>query len=251
MHTCSRMRKPQNPNNTKQHTINIIYLQMVPARVAAGLVVVVAAPDLALRDLGIDQRRPGLARLLVDLVDRLLRAAPGIGRRLGASAPVGLGQFDAVERIVDGGGGRVELPRLDDVVVGTVGIASVVAVIVDIFIRFKLADEDRRVGEAADLGRGVVHAAEVLLRYEEGGACTYGKQGYNMYMLDSNHKLTFQDKINMTQQNLGGDDRGRGDLSSFILLLYLPGRHSGRGGRSGHRRPCRDGRGGSGRSRSA
>ena len=200
------MRKPQNPNNTKQHTINIIYLQMVPARVAAGLVVVVAAPDLALRDLGIDQRRPGLARLLVDLVDRLLRAAPGIGRRLGASAPVGLGQFDAVERIVDGGGGRVELPRLDDVVVGTVGIASVVAVIGGIFIRFKLADEYRRVGEAADLGRGVVHAAEVLLRYEEGGACTYGKQGYNMYMLDSNHKLTFQDKINMTQQQLG---RGR------------------------------------------
>ena len=178
---------------------------MVPARVAAGLVVVVAAPDLALRDLGIDQSRLRLARLLVDLVDRLLRAAPGIGRRLGAPAPVGLGQFDAVERIVDGGGGRVELPRLDGVV-ATVGIASVVAVIGGIFIRFKLADEYRRVGEAADLGRGVVHAAEVLLRYAKRVAHVHTESKVTIHMLDSNDKLTFQDKINMTQQQLG---RGR------------------------------------------
>ena len=141
---------------------------MVPARVAAGLVVVVAAADLAPRDLGIDQSRLGLARLPVDLVHGLLRAAAGTGRRLGASAPVGLGQFDAVERIVDGGGGRVELPRLD-VVVG-VGIAFVVVIVVGIFVGLEFADEDGRVGEAADLGRGVVHAAEVLSN-EEGGAC--------------------------------------------------------------------------------
>ena len=139
---------------------------MVPARVAAGLVVAVAAADLALRNLGINQSRLGPARLLVDLVHALLRAAAGTGRRLGASAAVGLGQFDAVERIVDGGGGRVELPRLD-VVVG-VGIAIVV--IVGIFVGLEFADEDGRVGEAADLGRGVVHAAEVLSN-EEGGAC--------------------------------------------------------------------------------
>jgi len=139
---------------------------MVPARVAAGLVVVVAAADLAPRDLGIDQSRLGLARLPVDLVDGLLRTSPGTGRRLGAPAAVGLGQFDAVERIVDGGGGRVELPRLD-VAVG-VGIAFIV--VVGIFVGLEFADEDGRVGEAADLGRGVVHAAEVLSN-EEGGAC--------------------------------------------------------------------------------
>jgi len=139
---------------------------MVPARVAAGLVVVVAAADLAPRDLGIDQSRLGLARLPVDLVDGLLRTSAGTGRRLGASAAVGLGQFDAVERIVDGGGGRVELPRLD-VAVG-VGIAFIV--VVGIFVGLEFADEDGRVGEAADLGRGVVHAAEVLSN-EEGGAC--------------------------------------------------------------------------------
>ena len=134
---------------------------MVPARVAAGLVVVVAAADLALRDPGIDQGRLRLARLPVDLVHGLLRTFAGIGRRLGAPAAVGLGQFDAVERIVDGGGGRVELPRLDVVVgVGIIGIG----VIVGIFAGLELADEDGRVGEAADLGRGVVHAAKVLLR---------------------------------------------------------------------------------------
>ena len=142
---------------------------MVPARVAAGLVVVVAAADLALRDLGIDHRRLGLARLPVDLVHGLLRAAAGTGRRLGAPAAVGLGQFDAVERIVDGGGGRVELPRLD-VVGTTAGGITVVVVIVGIFVGLEFADEDGRVGEAADLGRGVVHAAEVLSN-EEGGAC--------------------------------------------------------------------------------
>ena len=141
---------------------------MVPARVAAGLVVVVAAADLAPRDLGIDHRRLGLARLLVDLVDGLLRTSPGTGRRLGAPAAVGLGQFDAVERIVDGGGGRVELPRLD-VAVG-VGIGIAFIVVVGIFVGLEFADEDGRVGEAADLGRGVVHAAEVLSN-EEGGAC--------------------------------------------------------------------------------
>ena len=138
---------------------------MVPAGIISGLVVIMAAPDLALRNLGVGHRRLGLARLLVDLVHTLHRAAAGIGRRLGASAAVGLGQFDAVERFVDGRRGGVELPRLD--VVGPVDIALV---IVGIFVGFKFADEDGRVGEAADLGRGVVHAAEVLP--DERGQCT-------------------------------------------------------------------------------
>ena len=149
---------------------------MVPAGIISGLVVIMAAPDLALRNLGVGHRRLGLARLLVDLVHTLHRAAAGIGRRLGASAAVGLGQFDAVERFVDGRRGGVELPRLD--VVGPVDIALV---IVGIFVGFKFADEDGRVGEAADLGRGVVHAAEVLSK-EEGSARRNGRQGYNAYV---------------------------------------------------------------------
>ena len=145
--------------------MHIIYLQMIPARVVPGLLVVVSAADLALRNLGIDHRPLGLARLLVDLVHRFLRASAGSGRGLRASAAVGLGQFDAVGRFVDRGRGGVELPRLD--VVGGIGI---VIVVIGILVGFEFADEDGRVGEAADLGRGVVHAAEVLP--DERGQCT-------------------------------------------------------------------------------
>ena len=149
---------------------------MVPAGIISGLVVIMAAPDLALRNLGVGHRRLGLARLLVDLVHRFLSGSADSGRGLRASAAVGLGQFDAVGRFVDRGRGGVELPRLD--VVGGIGI---VIVVIGILVGFEFADEDGRVGEAADLGRGVVHAAEVLSK-EEGSARRNGRQGYNAYV---------------------------------------------------------------------
>jgi hypothetical protein len=67
-----------------------------------------------------------------------------------------------------------------------VGI-GIVVIVVGIFVGLEFADEDGRIGEAADSWRGVVHAAEVLSNEEV--VHVYNESNGTVHVLESNYKL--------------------------------------------------------------
>ena len=86
---------------------------MHPPSISASLVLIMTNPHLTLGNLGIDQRRLLLSRLLVHLGLPNLRAATIRGGILGAGGLGRYGQFDPIGGFLGRHGRLVILPRLD------------------------------------------------------------------------------------------------------------------------------------------